>query len=177
MLRRTILTALAAAAVLSGQEHAGSTAIGAYLMPVEAFVELKQYLTLADAQVEQLRRILDEKNAATQEIYKQIEAKQIELNGLLKSGSRDALRIGQLTIDIHALVTQTPPPADRWRQAALAVLTAEQRVKLDPLDQAMKLSATGYQAVTLNLLDPPPPGRPVPLPAPGIPVPLPAPIR
>jgi hypothetical protein len=40
------------------------------------------------------------------------------------------------------------------------VLTPDQKLKLAPLDQATKLNVPAYQAVSLNLIDPPPPGRP-----------------
>jgi hypothetical protein len=168
--RRTILAIFAGALMLCGQTHSGpvDTSILIWPPPIAAFEELKQQLALTDAQLEQLRQILNERNTATQETYRQINDKRTELNTLLQSGSRDAVRIGQLMIDIHVLSTQPPPPTDQWRQRALAILTPDQRTKLVPLDQAMKLSTPAHQAVTLNLIDPPPPGRPIILPA-GVP--------
>ena len=194
MFRKTILF-LTTVLVLSAQSgsSSGPAAITIFPPPNQAFEEVKQHLGLSDAQIDQLRKLLEEVYAARQEIYRQIQEKQTELNNLLQSGSRDVSRIGQLTIDIHTLSSQPPPSNDGWRQRALAILTAEQRTKLGPLDQAMKLSTPAYQAVTLNLIDPPPPGRPIILntglpgigavpcelpvaPSPGTPVPLPAPI-
>jgi hypothetical protein len=128
--------------------------------PVEAFDELKQALTLTDPQVLQLRQIMQERSDATQQIWQQVAAKQNELNDLLRAGSRDVARIGQLSLDIYTLSNQPPPSNDPWRLKALAVLTPDQKLKLAPLDQAMKLNTPAYQAVTLNLIDPPPPGRP-----------------
>ena len=183
MKKKTILAILGSAIIVCGQVNSGNVGIAIFPPPAQAFEEIKQYLALSDTQVNQLRSLLDERTAAAQEIYRQIEAKQTELNVLLRSGSRDLSRIGQLTIDIHTLSTQAPPPSDQWRQKALAVLTPEQRVKLGPLDQALKLSTPAHQAVTLNLVDAPPAGRPIPLPmplpslpAPGTPVPLPTPL-
>jgi Spy/CpxP family protein refolding chaperone len=138
-----------------------ATSIMIFPPPPAAFEQLKQHLGLTAAQVEQLIQILREKSEADQQRYREINAKRTELNNLLTSGSRDVNRIGQLMLDIHTLSTQTPPPDDQWRQRALAVLTPEQRVKLGTLEQAMKLNTPAYQAVTLNLIDPPPPSPPV----------------
>jgi Spy/CpxP family protein refolding chaperone len=188
MFRRTSIAIVAAALALCGQVNSigSETRLTIFPPPPAAFDELKQHLGLTDTQVELLRNIVAEKYEATQEIYRQINQKRMELDTLLRSGSRDAARIGQLTIDIHILSTQPPPPTDVWRQRALAVLTPDQRTKLGPLEQAMKLSTPAYQAVTLDLIDPPPPGPPrilatdarelPPVPAPGTPVSLPAPL-
>jgi Spy/CpxP family protein refolding chaperone len=129
--------------------------------PQQAFEQLKQFLNLSDAQVDQLRAILTERDKATQEARSQIGVKQRELNELLESDSTDAVRVGQLTIDIRALLKKLPISGDQWREKALAVLTPEQRTKLVTLDQVMKLSPTANQAVQLLLIDPPPPGPPV----------------
>jgi hypothetical protein len=187
------ITALMAAGQTSPNE--GGVSIAIFPPPPAAFEELKTYLALTDGQVEQLRKLLEEKSGAAQQIYQRIREKQVELNNLLQAGSRDVSRIGQLTLDIHLLIAQPPAPSDQWRQRALAILTPDQRTKLTGLDQALKLSTPGYQAMTLNLLDPPPPGRPIilerpmpvdfggsignvvpTLPAPGTPVPLPTPL-
>ena len=181
MFRTLILGVFATVFSVWGQVNSGRPEIAIFPPPQQAFEELKQYLGLSDVQLQQLRSLLDERSRAQQEVYKQIQQKQTELSALLRSGSRDANRIGQLTIDIHTLSIQPPPPNDQWRQRALAILTAEQRAKLGQLEQAMKLAATGYQASSLNLIDPPPPGRPIilatpGLPADGTPVPLPEPL-
>jgi Spy/CpxP family protein refolding chaperone len=180
-LRKILLAVFATTLGVWGQASSEKPEIAIFPPPVQAFEELKQHLGLSDGQLQQLRTLLEEKSRVDQDRYRLINEKNTELNNLLRSGSRDANRIGQLTIDIHVLGTQPPPPNDQWRQRALAVLTAEQRTKLGPLDQAMKLATTAYQANTLNLIDPPPPGRPIilarpSLPADGTPVPLPQPL-
>jgi Spy/CpxP family protein refolding chaperone len=184
MVRKMVLSGFASVLCLLAQSVSSGVAVPAIFPPPnEAFQELKTALGLSDSQLEQLRKILEERSIASRQISEQIFQKQTELNNLLRSGSRDATRIGQLTIDIHLLRMQPPAPDEQWRQRALTVLTPEQRVKLGPFDQAMKLSTTAHQAVTLNLIDPPPPGRPIilsttlpALPAPGVPVPLPEPV-
>jgi hypothetical protein len=184
--RRTSVLIFAASLALYGQVNSGrgGASIAIFPPPVAAFEELKQHLGLTDAQVEQLAKLLEERSEARQQVFREMHQKQTELNGLLQSGSRDIGRIGQLTIDIHTLSTQPPAPTGQWRQRALALLTEDQRTRLGPLDQAMKLSTPAHQAVMLDLIDPPPPGRPIilgrpetpVLPAPGRPIALPAPL-
>lgn len=166
MIRRYVMAILASCMFLSAQSNPvagdGATTM-IFPPPAVAFDELKQFLGLSEAQVEQLRRILEEKSNERQKAFEQVVQKQNELNALLQNGSRDVVRIGQLTLDIHLLLAQPEPPGLQWRQRALAVLTPEQRTKLATLDQAMKLYNPAQQAVTLDLIDPPPPGRPIPL--------------
>jgi Spy/CpxP family protein refolding chaperone len=147
--------AFASVSMLFGQTDTGAASISIFPAPTMSFEALKEYLGLTTFQVEQLVQILQEKTQAAQEIYRQISLKQAELNNLLNSGSRDVNRIGQLTLDIHTLRIQAPPSNSEYRQRALAVLTADQKLKLSALEQALRLNTPAYQAVTLNLIDPP----------------------
>ena len=159
-MRSMVLALIASASMLCGQES-DRTVPGALIFPpVQPFNELKQHLALTDAQLKQLQDILAQKTKATQAVYEQMRAKQTELDNLLNANSNDSARIGQLTIEIHRLRRQLPLPSDPYRQQALAVLSAEQRTKLGPLDQAMKLSAPAHQAMSLSLIEAPPPGQP-----------------
>jgi hypothetical protein len=84
------------------------------------------------------------------------------LYNLLNSGSQDPHSIGRLTVDIHTMRTQ--PPANNYRERALAVLRPDQRAKLPALAQALITNPTA-QAVMLNLIG----LEAVSLPMPGIP--------
>lgn len=173
MLRRITLTVFAGAMLLCGQALPPNDGAAPVIYPPLCcgpadFGEIKQFLNLSDAQLEQLRTILADKVKARQEDFAQIQQKQTELQNLLASGSKDSLRIGQLTIEIYTLQHEPPPATDQYRQRALAVLTPEQRVKLGQLDQALKLQAPASQAVTLDLLDPPPPGNRIILATPAL---------
>jgi len=132
-------------------------------LPVQSFQQLKDYLGLSDAQIQSLTDLLKSRNDAQQAIYKQINAKQQQLDALLKAGTNDALQVGQLTLDINALRKQLPIPNANYRPAALAILTAEQKTKLANLTAALQLQQPAWQAITLNLIDAPQP-QPVPLP-------------
>jgi Spy/CpxP family protein refolding chaperone len=178
-MRKLLLILAATAMLLPAQlpQRSDGASIMIYPPPVSYFDDLKQYLGLSDAQLEQLRQILADRDRATQAIYQQISAKQMELHNLMESGSNDALRIGTLTLEIRNLQKQIGSPQDSFRQRALAVLTPEQRTKLAGLDQVLKLSPAASQGVMLLLLEPPPPGPPVilgrPLPVDTKPEPLP----
>lgn len=160
MFRRTFSSLVASASLVPGQITVGSEGNGSFggfpLRPV-SFDDLKKFLALSDAQMEQLWRLLDEQTQASQGNYEKIEAKRRELDALLRSGSRDVVRVGQLALDIYTLSNQTPAPVEEWRLRAITVLTAGQRTKLGPLNQATQLAAAASQAVALNLVDPPPP--------------------
>jgi len=148
-----IIAALASGPMLIGQTN---TQASISLVPTnQAFDAVKQNLGLTDFQIEQLVKIMQEKSAALLETYKQIGAKEAEMQNLLKSGSQDANRIGQLMIEIYKLRTQPLSANNQYRQRALAVLTADQKVKLSLLEQALLLNTPAYQAATLNLIDGP----------------------
>jgi hypothetical protein len=115
---------------------------------------LIQYLGLTDAQLQALQDNQKNQNAASQGIYKQISDKQTSINNLIASGSNDALQIGQLTLDIGNLRKQLLTVGAPFREPALAVLTPDQKNKLPALTAALQLQSAGYQATSLNLIDP-----------------------
>lgn len=160
MYRRTFTSLVASASFVSGQVTASNVGNGltiGYAPRPLSFEDIKKYLSLSDAQMQQLGKMLDEQTSASQGTYERIEAKRAELDALLRSGSRDLTRFGQLTLDIFTLSNQSVAPAEEWRSRARAVLTAQQRALLSALDQATKLAEAANQAVALNLVDPPPP--------------------
>jgi hypothetical protein len=157
-----ILIAFVGASSLFGQT--GPTT--RVLPPNVSFEELKGNLGLTTFQVEQLVAILREKTEALLETYKQLAQKEAELHSLLTSGSQDLNRIGKLTVDIHNLRTPPSPSNNQYRERALAILTPDQKTKLATLEQALRLIPPAYEAVTLNLIDGPPPRI---LPVPGVP--------
>lgn len=182
--KKITLAVAGCAALMAGQaayaQPNGTSVPTIFPPPAQAFDEVKQHLGLSDAQLATLRQILEQKDKALQDHWKKVMDKQTELNNLLQANSTDAVRIGQLTIEIHNFRKQQAPDNNAlYRQQALAVLTPDQRTKLVPLDQALKLNQPAYQAVSLSLIEPPPPGLPRILPADGSQVPeivVPAPV-
>src|SRR5262245_39186899 len=149
-----IIAAIASGPMLIGQTNTQAS-ISVVPAPNRAFDAVKQNLGLTDFQTEQLVKIMQEKSAALLETYKQIGAKEEEMQTLLNSGSQDTNRIGQSMIQIYKLQTQPLPANNQYRQRALAVLTADQKVKLGLLEQALLLNTPASQAATLNLIDGP----------------------
>ncbi len=160
------------AAATAQAQNGGGTASGSapVVMPPPSFPGLKAYLNLTDAQVSSLTTILENRNAAQQAIYRQIGDKQTELYSLLSAGTTDALRVGQLMLDINNLQKQAAAPIPSSRTAALAVLTADQKGKLTNLSAALQLQQPAWEAVTLDLIDAPKPilGPPIIMPAAGM---------
>lgn len=127
----------------------------AVILPYPNFAELKQYLNLSDAQVQSLQSVMTARNQAQQSIYTQINQKNETLRQLLNAGTGTATQLGQLLLDINNLQKQIPQVDGPYKMQALNVLTADQKPKLGKLTEALQLQTTGYQAVTLLLIDSP----------------------
>ena len=134
-------------------------------VPQPGFTQLRAYLNLGDAQLQALQDIYKGRMSDQQAVYQQISARQMQLNQLLAGGTGDANTVGPLLIDIHNLQKQLPIPASTYRSQALKVLNPDQAAKLPALVTALQLQQAANQAVTLDLVDAPPPGPIVPLPA------------
>lgn len=133
------------------------------------YSELRQYLSLTDAQVNSLQQVQNNRREAEAAIYRQIAEKQRALYSLLQAGSNDALQIGQLTIEINTLRRRLPLSSEPYRTAALAALTDPQKTKLPALAEALRLVPAAHQAASVNLIDYPNQiglPRPIPLPMP-----------
>jgi hypothetical protein len=162
----------------------GILLIGAAMLPAQtperpvllpaAPPELKAYLNLTDTQVSALLQVQRERAEAERAIHQQMGEKQRALDALLQAGSRDAMQVGQLMIDIAAL-RKGLPLAGSYRESSLAILTPDQKAKLPALVLALAQQNTAWQAVNWNLIDPPAP-QVRPLPDPGQPrlLPMPA---
>ena len=142
-----------APALLSGQEKGTGT-------PVPAYAELKQYLSLTDAQLQSLQAILDNRSQAVQNIYTQISQKNDTLSQLLNSDNGTAAQLGQLLLDIRSLQKQLPLNDAPYKTQAVSVLTADQKTKLPKLAEALQLQAAAGQAGMLLLIDTPVTGPP-----------------
>jgi Spy/CpxP family protein refolding chaperone len=142
-----------APALLSAQDKGTGTSVPAY-------TELKQYLSLTDAQLQSLQTILENRSQAVQIIYTQISQKNETLSQLLNSDSGTAAQLGQLLLEIRSLQKQLPLNDAPYKTQALSVLTADQKTKLPKLAEALQLQATAGQAGILLLIDTPVTGPP-----------------
>jgi len=164
-----IACALLAAGILTlpafGQDGSSPSSIMP-VMPVQQYASVKQYLILSDAQLASLRQIQETRQKAQQAVYEQMRVKQVELDRLLQSGSNDAVTIGRLMVDLNNLRRQAPDSSGPYKAQALAVLNDAQKQKVGTLQQALEIQQTAWEAVSLNLADPPAPqARILPYPA------------
>jgi Spy/CpxP family protein refolding chaperone len=165
---RAFLCAVVGLGMAAMAQDSGNTSLSImpYPMPVQAYQELKTYLTLTDTQVRALTDVFNRKMEADRVFYQQIGEKERALYELLNNNSNDALRIGQLMVEVNQL-RKKAPSVEPYRTDALNVLTADQKAKLPALVNAMKLQSTGWQAISLNLIDSPQ-GEPRIMPAGGV---------
>ena len=84
----------------------------------------------------------------------QVAQKETSLRQLIEKGG-DALGIGSLTLEIHALRKNAADTRKKYQDMAVAALTADQKTRLKALQDAAKLVDTIQQAAGLGLLDPP----------------------
>lgn len=170
---RTLLTAALLLTPLLGQNVAVDRPSLPVVPPPE-FDQVKQYLQLTDSQVTSLRELLQTRRKEEQAIHEQINQRYQQLNQLLDSGSNDAAAVGRLMVEINNLRRDLPVSGAPYRAPALAVLTDQQKQKLPQLAEALNIQQPAWQAVTLNLIDPPSPGDVRILPMPAAAEPLPA---
>jgi Spy/CpxP family protein refolding chaperone len=147
-----------APALLSGQDKGAG-------FPFPDYTELKQYLSLTDAQLQSLQTIMENRSQAVQNTYTQISQKNETLSQLLNSDSGTAAQLGQLLLDIRSLQKQLPLNDAPYKTQAVNVLTADQKTKLPRLAEALQLQPAAGQAGMLLLIDTPVTGPPRILPA------------
>ncbi len=123
-----------------------------------AFSELKQYLGLTDAQVQQMQQARQQMHSNFQTLATQIREKRQALSTQLDSGTADAAAVGRTVLEIQALHKQQLQARETLRQNVTALLTAEQKTKLKNLEQTAELMAPVRQAMALGLLAPAAPG-------------------
>lgn len=116
---------------------------------------LKEYLALTDSQVTQLKDLRTKRFEAAKPIMEQIRTKSQELKTLLDGANPDPAKVGQLTVEIKQLREQVRNLRTSDQDAALAILTPEQKTKLKALEDALKLMPAAHQAVGLGLLEAP----------------------
>jgi Spy/CpxP family protein refolding chaperone len=121
--------------------------------PAPRFSALQSYLGLSDTQVQQLQSIRQQVASSLASNFSLIRQKQQALDDLLKAGGADPATVGQLLLAIDGLRKQTDSALATARTQELALLTADQKAKLQTLGDAEKLQRSINEAVMLNLLD------------------------
>ncbi|MCS7315230.1 MAG: hypothetical protein RMI94_04810 [Bryobacterales bacterium] len=116
---------------------------------------LKSYLGLQDSQIESLRQLRQQQTQAIQSLVAELAARQRALREQLDRGVTDTAALGRALLEIEGLRKRLTEVENAARNQALAILSSDQRAKLDALEQARKLEAAVRQAIALGLLAPP----------------------
>ena len=117
--------------------------------------EVKAYLNLEQAQVDQLVQLRKDERDEMKAVFEKIAENRKALREALQSTSPDASTLGNLMIDMQKLRKQIRETNENYHTKALAVLKEEQKTKLAELEAAAKLRPVIAQAHGLNLLLPP----------------------
>ena len=120
-------------------------------------VDLKTFLDLSDAQIQGIAQGQQQLQQAVQPVVQQIQQRQQVLQQLLRSEAPDVAAIGRLTVEIGAISKQLQQVLEGARARLADALSAEQRSKLETLQQVLVLSPAAAQAVSLGLIGPPSP--------------------
>jgi Spy/CpxP family protein refolding chaperone len=123
--------------------------------PAPKLDEVKAYLSLTDAQVQQIQAIRESTRTQAHTIMTQIREKQESLRTLLDSNTTDALSVGNQMLQVRSLHQQMEQAHASARTSAQNVLTAEQKAKLAQLQSAAGLRPVIGQAAMLGLINPP----------------------
>ncbi|MDP2997779.1 MAG: periplasmic heavy metal sensor [Bryobacterales bacterium] len=123
--------------------------------PAPAVNAVKEALNLTDGQLTQLRQVQQNRIQANRQLQDQIAERQRTLDQTLRQSAPDAVTVGNLVLDANKLRKQIRINDETYRGMAANVLTADQKKKLQDLENALKLRPAIEQALGLGLLAPP----------------------
>ena len=129
-----------------------ASALGAQDRPGDAIGALAQYLSLSEAQAEELRTLQSRFVEEIKTIQEEIREKRARIEAELRSEFPDANLIGQLMIEIKQLNEKKMTVKARYNEPALAILNPAQVRLLGPLKMALRLIRVARQAVHFNLI-------------------------
>ncbi len=119
--------------------------------------ELRAYLDLTDAQLEQMRQIRTQAAEENRATATQLREQQKVLRDLLASPNPDPAAVGKQQLQVKTLREQLQNARESVRQSVLNVLTPDQKTKLAALEEAAKLRPAIAEAMRLGLIEGPQP--------------------
>jgi Spy/CpxP family protein refolding chaperone len=122
-------------------------------MGAAATDQLKAYLNLSDAQLQQITGIQSSFRDAARPLMQQMREKAQTLRQTLKADPN--ADVTQLEADLAGLRTQVSDLRAQYRTQADNVLTEDQKANLANLQKALELMPAAHQAIGLNLLEGP----------------------
>ncbi len=108
-------------------------------MPENPVQVLTRFLQLTEQQIADLRALLEDRKDVVEPLMKQIPEKDGELRDLLNSASPDPAAVGRVTIAMHDLRRQADEARKDFAARFEALLTAEQKSRLNTARQAARL--------------------------------------
>jgi Spy/CpxP family protein refolding chaperone len=157
-MKSTVLLVCLASASLLAQGPGPRARLGPAAGEAPALTELTQFLNLSDAQLTQLKQLRADHAALLQPNATKARELGQQLAEAMRSDNPDSARVGQLLVDIKKLREAGRDSHEALAEKSRAVLTPEQRAKLQTLEEARKLGPAARQATALGLLALPEPG-------------------
>lgn len=115
------------------------------------------FLQFTDAQAAQFGGLVDQFQATLRGLEEQIAARQAHLEALLSQPHPDPAIVGNMFLQIHALQQQVAQAVQGFQSQFAALLTDEQRQKVQAVTQASQLQPVVGAFVALNLVPAPTP--------------------
>ncbi len=130
-----------------------ASAVAQMMPPVrQPFPQLKQFLTLTDAQINALQANLEAEARAVADKQTRIFELHKEIAEETAKQRPDASAIGTRYVEIEMICRELRDRGDDLQKTNLAVLTPEQKAKLKTLEDAQKLWPTVMEAQSARLL-------------------------
>ena len=114
-----------------------------------------QFLAFSDTQTAQFTQILQTLQATAGGLQQQIAPKQQTLDTLLNSAQPDAATVGRLLLEIHLLQQQFGQAVQTYHENFLALLTSDQKQKIQAVAQAAQLLLAVKAFAEVRLIEPP----------------------
>ncbi len=133
-----------------------SAALGAQEPPAPpAPVLVAQFLGFSESQATQLRGMLEELQGAIAGVEQQMRDRQQRLEQLLSAEPPDAGAIGAAMIEVRSLQRRAQSALESYHQRFLALLSPEQKEKVQAVIQASRLLPAVRAFAEIRLIDPP----------------------
>jgi hypothetical protein len=139
---------------VAGKSVAASSNSNEQCPPLPAVVAM--FLGFTSGQAEQFGILLSRFQSNLRPVQEQIAAHQQQLNILLSQPNPSPALVGSLVLQIHALEQQVAHVVESFHTAFVALLTQEQKQKIEEVTLASQLQPVVGAFVTLYLVPPPP---------------------
>lgn len=118
-------------------------------------VVMAKYLDLSEAQIADIRAILEEKKAALDALAEEVKQNRQELKTAIEAEPPSPQEIGTIVLELHGLRQERKALHEEIRSAVLALLTPAQQVKMEVLEGVAALEPVIHAARKLGLFEPP----------------------